>query len=382
MSSCTGSYAGSALPNYIARPRAWYILHDPPWPFNKEQLKSTFTGTAKVAPTSSRKLKQETLTIDILKCILGKLDHSKPLDAAIAGCITTSFYSVSWTTEFTQKTLNSFNPASHIKPSDITLKTNHNSLNIMVFTLPKTKCSNEPKDTYWSNQESISDPEKNFQNSLTINTPPPDGPLFAFKHAKGHKPLTRKVFLDSLNEVSTSINLGPLKGHSLRIRGTLEFLLLQGVLCEIMRSLRCWKSNDFILYLCQHTVILPPYIQNSSIFKPFTHYTMPQGDISMVSSCPSPHIMVFFTSLPCIVELLLVRNSSSCHFLSHIGMGWCCQVEAPSVGFFPQPFCLHSFFSTIHAIIIVASSRHLLVPLKYNHLSSPLVHTLVPYSDT
>ena len=182
--------------NYITRLRAWHILHSQPWHFNEDQLRSTLAGAAKLAPASSKKPKWEPFTINTLECVLEKLDCSKPLDATITGCTTTIFYSLLCTTEFTQKTLNSFNPADHIKPSDISQKINQNSLSVTVFTLPKTKCSDEPKDTYRSRQDGISNPEHNLQNHLTVNTPPPDGPLLAYKCTKGHRPLIRKVFLD------------------------------------------------------------------------------------------------------------------------------------------------------------------------------------------
>ena len=110
----------------------------------------------KLAPLSSKRPKWESITISILECILGKLDCNKLLDIAVAGCITTIFYSVLSTAEFTQKTLNSFDPAMHIKPLNITHKTDQNNLHVMVFMLPKTKCSDEPEDTYWSRQDGIS----------------------------------------------------------------------------------------------------------------------------------------------------------------------------------------------------------------------------------
>ena len=141
-----------------------------------------------------------------------------------------------------------------------------------VFTLPKS--SDTPKDTYWSRQEGILDPEQNLENHMRVNALPADGPLFAYKHMKGsHQPQTRTVFLDRLNEVVTSLHLSSIKGHGLRIEGTLEYLF-QGVPFNIVKSLGCWNSEAFVLYLCQHAVIMAPYLQNLPVLEPFTHYTM------------------------------------------------------------------------------------------------------------
>ena len=79
VSSCAGSYSGSALTNCTTGLRAWHILHGQPWPFNKDQLRSTLTGAAKLAPASSKKPKREPFTINTLKHVLAKLDCSKPL---------------------------------------------------------------------------------------------------------------------------------------------------------------------------------------------------------------------------------------------------------------------------------------------------------------
>ena len=209
-----------------------------------------------------------------LEQIVEQLGKNNPLDAAVAGCVTTIFHSISRTAEFTQKTLTSFDPLSHVKPSDVKKRTDRNGLEVTSFSLPKTKCSDEPEDAYWSKQSGVADPEANFNNHIAINSPPSNGPLFAYKHGNGHKPLTHKVFLDRLNEIALALGLGPLKGHGLRIGGTLEYLL-QGVPFDIVKSLGRWSSEAFVLYLHQHAVIMAPYLQSSPVLETFTRYTMP-----------------------------------------------------------------------------------------------------------
>ncbi|KAG1829990.1 hypothetical protein EV424DRAFT_1378728 [Suillus variegatus] len=68
--------------------------------------------------------------------------------------------------------------------------------------------------------------------------------------------------------------LGNLKGHGLRIGGTLEYLL-RGVPFDVVKSMGRWSSEAFTVYLRKHALILAPYLQESSALEPFTRYTMP-----------------------------------------------------------------------------------------------------------
>ena len=84
-----------------------------------------------------------------------------------------------------------------------------------------------------------------------------DGPLFAYSHDRGLHPLTKKVFLYRINVIVLSIGEQSLKGHGINIGATLEFLLC-GVPFYVMKSLGCWSSDSFTLYLHQHTTIGKP----------------------------------------------------------------------------------------------------------------------------
>ncbi|KAG2128385.1 hypothetical protein BD769DRAFT_1338273, partial [Suillus cothurnatus] len=53
-----------------------------------------------------------------------------------------------------------------------------------------------------------------------------------------------------------------LKGYSLHIGGTLEYLL-RGRPFDVIKSMGCWSSEAFTIYLHNHALILAPYIQAS-----------------------------------------------------------------------------------------------------------------------
>ena len=84
----------------------------------------------------------------------------------------------------------------------------------------------------------------------------------------------KRALLDRINVIAALIGEDNLKGHGIRIRATLEYLL-QGVPFDVVKSLRQWANEAFVLYLHQHAVIMAPYIQNHAILDAFTHYTMP-----------------------------------------------------------------------------------------------------------
>ena len=148
-------------------------------------------------------------------------------------------------------------------------------MEVTVFHILKTKCASEGEDVFWSRQEGVSDPKATLDNHVRINDPPDNSPLFTYKHARVICPLTKKAFLDRINAVAALLSEESLKGHSIWIGGTLEFLLFR-VPFDVMKALGHWSSDTFMLYLCQHVTIIAPYIQDHPILEEFTHYTMPQ----------------------------------------------------------------------------------------------------------
>lgn len=67
--------------------------------------------------------------------------------------------------------------------------------------------------------------------------------------------MAKKAFIDQINAIMTSLGKDNLKGHGIQIGGTLEFLLW-GVPFNFVKSLGCWSSDAFILYLHQYVIII------------------------------------------------------------------------------------------------------------------------------
>lgn len=225
ISSCAGSYAGTTLGNYIFAIKAWHVLHGATWSMNDAEIKATLAGAYILAPPSSKRPKRAPVTVGMMERIFAKLNLEDPFDAAVASCFSTTLYTVARTGEFTVPSLNAFNPLLHIKPSDVSTRLDRNNLEVVVFHLPKTKCASKGEDVFWSEQSGITDPKANLINHLTINSPPKSGHLFAYRHGRGHRPLTKRAFLDRIPAIAASIGEDNLKGHGIRIGATLEYLL-------------------------------------------------------------------------------------------------------------------------------------------------------------
>jgi hypothetical protein len=274
ISACAGSYSGKTLANYSYAIRAWHLLHGAPWRLNSPEMKAALDGATILAPPSSKRPKRSPLTISILSAIASKMDFSKPLDAAVYACLTTTFFSAARLGEFTLPSLKGFIPARHVKRSDIRLSQDRHGFKVTVFHLPQTKCSLVGEDVYWAAQDGPVDPEAALANHFAINNPPHDKALFSWKHPQGLRPLTRSEFLKRVNLAASELGFESLKGHGIRIGATLEYLL-RGVPFDVVKSIGRWTSEAFLLYLRQHAVIIAPFIQGTPLMEAFARYTLP-----------------------------------------------------------------------------------------------------------
>ena len=242
---------------------------------NEPEMEALLRAAEKAAPPASKKKKRTPYTPAFIIAIQGALDLSKPFEAAIFACLTTTFYSAARLGEFTIPKLDAFSTGKHVKPSDVKEETDRNGLHSTVFRLPQTKTTIHGEDISWSAQTGLTDPEAALKSHLTINAPPPDGPLFAYWHKKGHRPLTKPAFIKALASTARTAGLEPRQGHGIRIGSTLEYLL-RGTPFDVMKAKGHWASDAFQIYLTKHAQILAPYMQAiPELHTEFTRITMP-----------------------------------------------------------------------------------------------------------
>lgn len=276
LSSCAGSYSGSALANFTAGLRAWHLLHGLPWQINAEELRAILEGASRLAPPSSKRPLQEPFCVDTLELIHSLLDPDSNKDAAIFACLTVVFYCVARLGEFTVQSIKQFHPTKHITRSHITHHHDLNGLPVTRFHIPWTKTSPTGEDTQCAPLGGVTDPIGALKRHLRINPAGPESHLFAWKHpTSGIRPLSRSEVIKRITSLTIAHNLPNFKGHSLRIGGTLHYLL-RGTPFDVVKTIGRWAGDSFTIYLQHHAMILAPYLNDTpALLEHFTRYTMP-----------------------------------------------------------------------------------------------------------
>ncbi|KIK81705.1 hypothetical protein PAXRUDRAFT_155421, partial [Paxillus rubicundulus Ve08.2h10] len=275
ISTLAGSYSGSAVANYVCGIKAWHTIHGLAWILSDNEMDALLKAAVSLAPPRSKKPPQEPYTIDSLISIRDQLDLASPLHAAVFACLTTVFYATARTGELTTRTLRSFDPLSHVKPSDIRVDRDRQGNEVTNFQLPKTKSAPDGEDINWARQTGPSDPHAVLENHLAINAPVRDGPLFAYQRGKGHQSLTKSKFLSVLASALETAGKSPLQGHGIHIGSTLEYLL-RNIPFDVVKVKGRWGSDAFLVYLRRHAQILAPYMQaQPSLHESFLRLTLP-----------------------------------------------------------------------------------------------------------
>ncbi len=215
---------------------------------------------------------------EYLTAILSRLNKNDPLDAPIAACITTTFWSVSRLGEFTVETISRFNHKKHITTRRTSLDCNRNGLQVRTFNLPFTKMAKEKgESTSWAKQLRPTNPWQAFKNHQRVNAPPPDAHIFAYKvsHRKAPTLLTKRKLIERIKGITTENDLPNFEGHGLHVGGTLKYLL-RGIPFEVVQAMGRWKGDSFQIYLCKHAQILAPYLQaNPALNLEYVRVSMP-----------------------------------------------------------------------------------------------------------
>jgi hypothetical protein len=101
-----------------------------------------------------------------------------------------------------------------------------------------------------------------MEEYLKHTLPAPGSALFAYFRTDGRLiTLTKRVFLERVNNIWTKHGWVRITGHSFRIGGTTE-LLRRGVPPEIVKMAGRWASDSFLRYWRKPEDILPQHIQD------------------------------------------------------------------------------------------------------------------------
>ena len=267
----SGFYSKSAINNFIAAVKAWNTVNMIPIDIDDKIINTLLKGAAKIQPLPLPR--REPLTVQQLRCILSHLNLACHEQAAVAACLTTTFFCCARLGEFTVPMIKSFNPKEHVTVSNISFQKDRYFNKVTAFKIPRTKTNPLGEVLFWAPQETQVDPQKFLYNHLKLNEPLPNEHLFSFKTHNKKIPMSRTIFLRNVHTAAHLAGFTFTAGHSIRIGSTLEYLL-RGVPFEVVKQIGRWSSNSFSLYLREHARILAPYIQeNPAVNNDFTEYS-------------------------------------------------------------------------------------------------------------
>ncbi|KIJ09016.1 hypothetical protein PAXINDRAFT_17891 [Paxillus involutus ATCC 200175] len=127
----------------------------------------------------------------------------------------------------------------------------------MRFSIPATKSSPDGEEVHCAPHEPTTqtDPKSAMEAHFRINQDEPHAHLFSWKHPSGPmRPLSKKKVTKRIDSIAKAHpDLPDLKGHSLRIGGTLHYLL-NGVPFNVVKTMGRWSSESFTLYLRHHAL--------------------------------------------------------------------------------------------------------------------------------
>jgi hypothetical protein len=264
LSSCAGACSGSTITNYAAPVKAWHLLHGLEWAIKDTKYKALLEGATRLAPPTSKWSKHVPFTVDILERFNLTMNLDDPRDTAIFACLSCSFFCIARLGKFMVPAISKFDPSKYITRSCVALAENHEGLPVLKFSLPSTKASREGEEVYCAphDQSSRLDPKGALDRHFHINPDHESAQLFSWKHpTSGLHPLSKTEVIKRINAiVKLNPDMPDLKGHSLRIGGTL-FYLLKGVPFDVVKTMGRWSSKSFTLYLRHHAIVLAPFLQ-------------------------------------------------------------------------------------------------------------------------
>ncbi|KIJ06928.1 hypothetical protein PAXINDRAFT_91249 [Paxillus involutus ATCC 200175] len=278
LASCAGALSGSTISNYAAALRAWHVLHGLTWSINESEYKALLEGATRLAPASSKRPKCSPFTAAILENFKEAMNLEDPHDAAIFACLVSSFYCIAHLGEFTVPAISRFDPTKHISRAGLIITRNHNNLPVMKFSIPNTKTSSDGEEVHCAGTlvpysaphepPSSTDPRHAIETHFRINHDEPHAHLFSWRHPSGTmRPLSKKEVIKRIDTIAVEACRGIARGtlyspgHSLRIGGTLHYLL-NGVPFDMVKTMGRWSSESFTLYLRHHALVLAPFLQH------------------------------------------------------------------------------------------------------------------------
>jgi hypothetical protein len=261
-----GDVSGKTIANWLAGIHAWHRINLAPW-HGDETLSAVRRAVKKLTPSTSVQPKRPPATVQHMHALVRGLDLSNSRDVAIFAAAVCAFWGCCRLGELLVKSASGFNSHKHVARGSraalaAAFTTLESGATFVKIHIPWTKTTAEDgADLIFTKRRgNPSCPVTAFQHHLKVNERvPPSAPLFAFATADGWATLTKSSFLERCTEVFSAAGLHDILGHSFRIGGATE-LLLMGTPPDVVRVQGRWQSDSFLEYWRKIDSILPLFL--------------------------------------------------------------------------------------------------------------------------
>ncbi|TRM69872.1 hypothetical protein BD626DRAFT_391849 [Schizophyllum amplum] len=247
----TGTFTDSTVKNYLAGLEAWHHINQAEWHGNERLVRLAMRAVTKASVALKRPPRPPVLLAH-LHALRDSLILESPRDAAVFALALAAFWGCRRLGELVPEAAKKYDPKRHLPRGANVVLTTFRGLEAMSFHLPWTKTTGAAGGTLILTQAPDDPlcPLAAFHNH-TRRSPgiAGDQSFFAYIHSDGNARLLIKG--DVVNAINALI-----LGHSLRIGGSLEYLL-EGVKIEFIMQLGGWTSTCFLIYWRRLYLIVP-----------------------------------------------------------------------------------------------------------------------------
>jgi len=251
--------ASNTIKTWLSGIHAWHTVNHAPW-YGDDKWVHLCRKVASREGTSHEKPPRSLVSLEHLLVLRQALDLSIPFHATIWAVALVAFFACRRLGELTVLNLSSPNPKFNVmRSSNPIFRTLLDGTNSLDFRIPWTKSTRERgADVVLTARSDPLCPCVAVLNHFMINNKiPSDQPLFLYELPNGaYRPMTKQDFLSFVNKVWSDAGLLQIYGHSFRIGGAVE-LLLVGVPPEVVAATGGWTSLTFLLYWRRLKDLLP-----------------------------------------------------------------------------------------------------------------------------
>ncbi|KIY48249.1 DNA breaking-rejoining enzyme, partial [Fistulina hepatica ATCC 64428] len=270
-------HSGSTLSNWLAGLRAWHEINNQPWTDGQPLLRLGRCSAKRTGKKHSHPPREPVTTLH-MKLLHDALENSSPHDATIWACTCSLFWGCRRSGELTVASAKSINLLHNvtIASAAVSFTQTETAIDIVYFQIPWTKMTKEKgARVRLTARDDTLCPRCTLERHLLHENSglPPQAPLFAFKDAsdqRGFTPFTKTNFLDRCNKIWAAAGHTALNGHSFRIGGAVE-LLLMGIDPRTVALTGGWSSLAFLLYWQRLDEIIPFHTHAAYKSRDFRH---------------------------------------------------------------------------------------------------------------